>query len=108
MKWLFNYNYWIMNHKYDKEWDRTLRSLMKTEKFEQVNTFGFTRSECQEEFEPTKYLVRLGSHNLWISNYPYACFIKNMKLPSECVRPSRNTIYKLWKKLNEEIQNYSR
>ena len=52
----------------------------------------------------SEYTAKLGGYELWIKNYPYSCFttklevrLSNGVIITKKVRPSRRTIYRLYK-----------
>jgi len=70
-------DYWIMNHPYNKEWDKKLKTLMKQHLF--TNIDGATAD--------------IDGIKLWIANYPYASFTIYEAIGTNFrVRPSRRTI----------------
>ena len=87
---IFHSSYWIMLYPYSKEWDDQLNMLMECNTFKRKNEF----------------IADLGNQEIWIKNYPYACFrpINPGCLRPEVIRPSRGTIYKAWKKLRKDIK----
>lgn len=74
---------WGQINRYSESWDRELRRLMETEKFEQ---FG-------------SHHAKIGGCLLWTANHPYASF----KLLPTDVRPSRATILMAMDKMVEDF-----
>lgn len=89
-------HYWLMNERYSKLWDDKLNNLM---------------DEYEFKIESQGYIATLGTHRIWICNYPYSCF-ELLKDDSYCsgfgLRPSRLTILRAWKKLKIETGEYKK
>jgi len=81
-------SYWLMNDKYDKEWDRELNRLMDSNKFIEIDT----------------YTAEIGGVVVWIVNQPYGtmCRYEDRVGPLKH-RPSRWTIRRAIKKLENDI-----
>lgn len=84
MKWIFKPSFWIMNERYSEAHDKFLNRLMANNKFVMI-------SKCR---------AKLGNVEVWIANFPYGVGIYDLSNNS---RPSRNTIYKMGKKLEDDI-----
>jgi len=74
---------WLQNYGYAQEWDDELNRLMRVECFANI----------------TEHTARIGGHEVWIANHPYASFT----LRRHDVRPSRTTIYRAQKKLMRDL-----
>lgn len=84
-------SYWIMNYPYRKEYDRWFNELLDKHELEEVDDII------------SGYIIKIGGYKFWIENQPYACFTNRYikrKYQRE-VRPSRRTIHKTIKKLDE-------
>lgn len=80
-------NYWIMNEKYSKVWDKKLNELMDKGVFAYKNRFE----------------AKLCGHTIWVENYPYSCFVP----PHDSkFRASRLTILRARRKLQRECFQY--
>lgn len=79
-------SYHIMNNRYSKAWDDEINNLVLKYKFEKLN----------------EYVALLGNKRIWIANHPYASFVDSNNMGN--YRASRYTIYKLRKKLLEDIK----
>lgn len=71
---LLNPACWLQNHPYSAAWDKELRRLLATEKFEGVD----------------EYTARIGGREIWIANHPYASMRPYGNMPG--CRPKRTTI----------------
>lgn len=93
----FRKSYWIMNEKYNHQWDLLINKLAGSNKF--------IVDERDILLNNTIYTCRLGNETIWLSNYPYSCFTSYNDNTSTkgSVRPSRYTIYKLAIKLKKDI-----
>lgn len=80
---IFRPDYWLMNNRFNKEWDDELKSLLDNYSFR--NTGG--------------HYADLGDTKIWVSNHPYASFTKD----GNDKRPSRLTIWRAKKILNKQI-----
>lgn len=78
-------SYWLMCLPYSPSWDAEVRKLAQKHEFSRVG----------------KFTAVLDGIEIWIANYPYACFSPSFK----GFRPSRATIFMLRKKLLRET-NY--
>lgn len=74
-------SYWSMNYPYNKTWDKRLNELADKYTFER-------KTDCY---------AKLGDTEVWIKNYPYACF------EFMSCRPSRRTIHRLHNKLINDL-----
>lgn len=81
-----NLNFWMMLNKYSSLWDYELNELMKKHKFTQGD--GYT--------------ARLGSNEIWVTNYPYGSFTGSVD--GKKVRPSRLTILRARRKLKKDLE----
>ena len=75
-------SFWLMNNPYCPSWDKRLNNILKEHEFEKI-------TDCR---------YKLGDEVIWVENYPYAC----MRPYDIDIRPSRMTIYKAWKKFNQD------
>lgn len=83
-------NYYIMNKKYNKEYDESFNKLL--------NEYEFSKYDG--------YTVNLGDIMLWVDNVPYSCFsLYTNDLVTSRLRPSRRSIHRGLKKLNEYLEN---
>ena len=78
---------WLMNDRYNKDWDKKLNSLMKANKFEQGSEYDAT----------------IGGTKVWIANHPYASFSPRSLGENIKVRPSRITILRAHRKLVSDL-----
>ena len=90
---LFAPGCWIQISSYSAEWDRELRELIKTEKFEWAMYPGTQIY--------TRYRARIGHHHVWVANHPYGSFM--MEISGKGVRPSRATILECGDKLRADL-----
>lgn len=80
---------WLQHSLYSREYDKKLRRLIATDKFEIVS----------------EYVAIIGGISVWIANHPYASFETYCRRDSQRgvgipkVRPSRRTIFKAFDKL---------
>jgi hypothetical protein len=86
--------FWCMLYKYDAVWDKQFQYLLSKYKFTHID-------ECT---------AMLGTTEIWIANYPYACFTAyNYNYSDFCHpyfsinRPSRYTIIKAHRQLIRDI-----
>jgi len=89
--------WWSMNYAYDPKWDKELNLLLDSGDFYDIG----------------EYRACIKKEQLWISNYPYASFIKIVPKSANfdviSGRPSRRTILKAKRKLDNDrkYQNLS-
>jgi hypothetical protein len=90
--------WWSMNYAYDPKWDKELNLLLDSGDFYAIG----------------EYRACIKKEQLWISNYPYASFTKidsnfnvdgTLRLISG--RPSRRTILKAKRKLDNDRKYYN-
>jgi hypothetical protein len=83
LQFLFKPEYWIMNYRYNKDFDELINRLLDTYELTETHRFGYT--------------CKLGDTEIWIGNMPYAFVtLYNTELPN--YRPSRLTIQRLLKR----------
>jgi len=83
LQFLFKPEYWIMNYRYNKDFDELINRLLDTYELIETHRFGYT--------------CKLGDTEIWIGNIPYAFVtLYNTELPN--YRPSRLTIQRLLKR----------
>ena len=86
LQFLFRPQFWIMNNPYFQIWDKELNLLLDTNNFTNIR----------------EHRATLGDVNIWISNYPYACFEDYATPANERVRASRLTILRAKKQLEAD------
>lgn len=91
LKFLFLCHYWIMNEPYSLLWDMRLNKLLDECKFER-RYWG--------DGELRIHAVILGKTELWVSNYPYSCFMP----VGANYRASRRTILRAYKRLISDLK----
>lgn len=78
------------------KFDSTFNEEMKT----------FLKSDCKivlgESTVGGVYHAKVGFTNVWVRNWPYACFTKDRWDSMTTLRPSRLTMYKLAKRFKED------
>lgn len=84
--WLvFHPSYWIQNHDEDKRWDREFNEHLESGRFKIIN----------------RYTAEINGVTVWIANQPYATFRRYDHLGPHDHRPSRWTIRRGLKLLNQ-------
>ena len=81
----FNPTFWLMNYKYDEEWDMELVRLMNQ----------------YRAVDESLYIHKLGDKRIWTTNYPYA-YASPFEDKKEDIRPSRLTILRLRRKIRHD------
>lgn len=89
-------NYWCMADglSYSEKYDKMFNTLLKTHEFTDYS----------------HYTIKLGNTMFWVTNTPYSCFYTVTKDKYEInpvygtLRPSRRTIHKAIKKLNNYLE----
>lgn len=92
LQFIFKPSYWLMNDDYSKELDLIINKLLDD------NDFIIT----------SKYVAKLGKFNIWIGNRPYACMVFDSESYFRGKRPSRLTIKRGLKKLEQPLSEYNR
>lgn len=90
LQFIFRPNYWFMNYPCNKRWDKILNKLLD-----------------EYEFEPKPnehYSCNLGGFNLWVENYPYACFVPYEAFSYTRYRASRLTILRAQKAYKKALR----
>jgi len=83
---IFLPNMWIMNFPYSESWDKALNRLL--------DEYPFVLTSPPHE-------ATLGDVTVWTENYPYASFHPVIKGREQDVRPSRLTILKARRHLED-------
>lgn len=76
-------NYWVMNDRYNEQWDKKLNELL--------DKYDFTNIDWAS--------ADLGNNKIWVANYPYSCFIPYDFANKANIRASRLTILRAKKKI---------
>jgi hypothetical protein len=103
LKFIFKPMYWLMNNPYSEGWDDLLNHLMIQYKDDYV--LGHVN-------DGKIYTIKFGDFVVWVQNYPYAFGtlyeapkVYTEKVPGyRGVRPSRLTILKLHKMINDSME----
>ena len=82
LQFIFRPKFWLMNHRYDKDWDNEFNMLLDEHTFSNIGD----------------YTSKLGDTEIWITNYPFACFRKRYVNK----RPSRLTILRAKKQFDRD------
>lgn len=104
LKFIFMPHYWIMNNRYDEDWDKKFCELAEAHDF---------KPDCDldQEFGNQTYTAFLGEYRIWVSNYPFAIFDfsgkRGQQYTMASIRPSRHTIAKFYKKLKTDLAKYN-
>lgn len=83
LQFIFMPNYWSINHRYSKQWDEKLNTLLNKHEFTDID----------------RYTAKLGDVEVWISNHPYGSF--SVWGSGLYFRPSRLIILKAGRKLKK-------
>jgi hypothetical protein len=82
LQFIFRPKFWLMNDRYDKDWDNEFNMLLDEHTFSNIGD----------------YTSKLGDTEIWITNYPFACFRKRYINK----RPSRLTILRAKKQFDRD------
>ncbi|HRN79996.1 MAG TPA: hypothetical protein PKY29_04555 [Ferruginibacter sp.] len=85
LQFIFKPKYWLMNKRYNKKVDEIMNQLL--------DKYDFTKI--------TDYTAFLGDTQIWIANAPYSCMYPYKFGYESRYRPSRLTIQKGLRKLQE-------
>jgi len=75
-------SYWLMNEKFNKEWDTRVNYLLDNYKFTKTDGYRGT----------------IDGVDIWVENHPYSSFTLDTKLGR--YRPSRSTVAKAYRIYN--------
>lgn len=78
LNWLavtVNPRYWLQNYRQSTAWDAEMRRLID-------GRAPFSRTG--------RYTAKIGSHHVWVENYPYAAF--TLHDPEHKLMPTRRTV----------------
>jgi len=81
LQFMFRPKFWPMNYPYDKDWDVEFNRLLDEHTFSNIDD----------------YTSKLGDTEIWVTNYPYACFRNKLNK-----RPSRLTILRAKKQFDRD------
>ncbi len=82
LQFIFRPKFWLMNDSYDKDWDNEFNRLLYEHTFSDID----------------EHTAKLGDTEIWIANYPFACFRKRYADK----RPSRLTILRAKKQFDRD------
>lgn len=88
LQFIFRPSFWIMLRPYCPAHDKLINKLMDEHEFSEFNSFT----------------AKLGKHEVWIANMPYAT---GLTMFYQSSRPSRLTILRIRRKMSiEMVKNY--
>lgn len=104
-------HYWVMLGAYSQRVDEKITRLAAENDFEPINITRYNNGKC--------YYVKLGDVYYWVANYPYSFFVEEIPKKTEfgliemrsrthigSFRPSRLTISRLYKKLQDDLAKH--